>query len=166
MLFSIALKTLAGEIILYLIEIVLSIVFLKILLIDLKKETKSEHKYSVYFFMPLFVLIQFSWLLQPIFLEQNNLLYFFGFIITIFLYVIFFRVAFGRPYTHAKVLLSDNKMAVVETDFDIRSFSVAGKHIIKTDKKIAAGKTIKVQLKTSFFGKKNIKTSQYTSIDE
>ena len=157
MLASITLKEVINEFVFYFTEILLSFVFLKILFFDLKVELKKEHKYSIYFFAPLYLIIQISWFARTFLTELNNLFYFLGFILIIFIYFVFFKFVFGRNFVEGIVILSSTKIAVVKTDFDIWSFNTQAIHVVETNKKIKEGKTVKISFKRNFLGKKTAK---------
>ena len=156
MMMAIAFRQFIDEAIFYAIEIVLSAIFLKVLFFDLKKETKKEHKYSVYFFAPLLALVQLAWIAQKMF-QAESIAYFIAVLAAFFLFVAGYKLLFGRNYTPAAVLLSSDKIAVVETGYDIRSFATAARHIVETDKRLPEGKEVKISIKKSFFGKKTAK---------
>ena len=157
MLALITLKEVLNETVFYFSQILLSFVFLIILFFDLKSELKKYHKYSVYFFAPLYLIIQISWFARTFLTELNNLFYFLGFIFIIFIYVVFFKFVFGRNFVEGKVILSNAKMAVVKTDFDIRSFNTQAIHVVVTDKKIKEGNIVKIGFKRNFLAKKTAK---------
>jgi len=62
-----------------------------------------------------------------------------------------FRVIFGKKELQGKVLLSDNKLAVVELPFDLFAGIPKGKYVVETDAKIAKGKKVKVKIKQMLF---------------
>ncbi len=72
MLSAVAFMQFLDETVFFAIQIALTAMFLKILFLDLKKETKKEHKYSSLFFFPLLVLAQLSWILQKILEPQKE----------------------------------------------------------------------------------------------
>ncbi|MBI2598003.1 MAG: DUF2101 family protein [Candidatus Diapherotrites archaeon] len=157
MLAAIVFRPFAGEIAFYFLEAILSLIFLKILFADLRKEITQEYKFVVYFFAPLFALIHLSWLAQKFFGGTWGPHFFLAFILLVLAYLVFFKAVFGRNYTMGKVLLSNEKMAVVETDFDIRAFVTAGKHIVETKKKLSEGTNAKISVKMGFLGQKTSK---------
>ena len=156
MMAAIAFRQFISETAFYAIETVLAAIFLRVLFFDLKKETKKEHKYSVYFFAPLLVLVQLAWIAQKMF-QAESIAYFIAVLAAFFLFIAAYKLLFGRNYTPATVLLSNDKMAVVETGYDIRSFATAQRHIVETGTKLPEGKEVKISIKKGFFGKKTAK---------
>ncbi|MBU1120752.1 hypothetical protein KJ660_02640, partial [Candidatus Micrarchaeota archaeon] len=61
--------------------------------------------------------------------------------------------------TRGKILSSNGKITVIETGFDIKSFSKGGKQVFETKKKYREGEEAEIELKKGFFGsvKKKLK---------
>ncbi len=155
MLVTTATKFYIDQTIFFAAQILLSIVFLKVLLVDLKKELKQEHKFSLYFFGPLYIIVQGAWILIPLF--SDNSVFFIALVLSIFIYTAIFKILFGRNYTLATVLLSNETTAVLQTNYDIRYFCTGQKFIAQTDKKIKEGSEVKIAIKRDFLGKKTPK---------
>ena len=64
-----------------------------------------------------------------------------------------FRFLFGKNVLEGKVLLSDNKIAVVELPFDFFAGMQKGMYVVKTDRKIAKGTKVKVKIAQKMFKK-------------
>ncbi|MCD6247307.1 MAG: DUF2101 family protein [Candidatus Diapherotrites archaeon] len=62
-----------------------------------------------------------------------------------------FRVIFGKKELEGRVLLSDDRLAVVELPFDLFAGIPKGKYVVETDTKIAKGKKVKVKIKQTLF---------------
>jgi len=125
-------------------EIILSIIFIFIIFL-LKKETLNEFKFYVLFFG--FILFVF-WLsfFAVVFVKENLIKLNFSIFILIALivFILLFKLFFGRNYCFGEVLLSDNEIAVIKKDFDLLSFSNKGEFIVKTNKAYKKGEKVKV----------------------
>ena len=78
-----------------------------------------------------------------------------GFLLIFILIVIalIFSIWLKKKTVKAIVLSSNGKITVVQTEFDLRSFTNGGKHIIETDKKFRENEEIEIKIKKSIFGK-------------
>ena len=77
-----------------------------------------------------------------------------GVLAALIVFVLMFRVFFGRKYVCGKVVMCREGEAVVETDFDIRTFTPMGKYVVKSEGKCSAGQEVKVGFALGVFGRK------------
>lgn len=133
-------------------EIALSACYFFVLLKEVRADVGKEFAAYAIFFGALWLFIGLSWAAQFFALTIANAQYFLLLLIALVLFVVLFRVFFGRNYTKGRVLLAGNGIAVVETGFDLLSFSNAGRHIVETVRSYAKGDGIR--LKKGFFSKK------------
>ena len=66
---------------------------------------------------------------------------------------VIFRVILGKREVSGIVLLSDEKLAVVEIPFDLFAGITHGKYVVKTTKKLRKNEKVSVLIKHSFFRK-------------
>lgn len=98
------------------------------------------------FFAVIFVFIEAFWYSQ-FFFSGSVFERYYSFILLLlafFAFVFLFRLLLGRNYSNAKVLLSGNGIAVLETDFDLLSFSLKGRHVINCGKKLKPNSLVKI----------------------
>lgn len=134
------------------IELIIGAYFLFLLFFQTKKEFQKQFNYFLLFFGVLFVLVELSWIVQKIIPaeNENQLNALFGLLFAIIAFSILFRTIFAKKSIKARIVMSEKNSAVIETDFDIFSFTKAGKYIIETNKPYPTGKEVKVQLKNAF----------------
>lgn len=137
----------------------LSIYFLFVLLYEVRKKFRRDFKYFLIIFGGFFIFAQGGWIIQLFLLGAEKLN--FSFLLLFFLIVFFVvvKLFLGKGFTKGKVLSSNGKITVVETVFDIKSFSNGGKHVFETKKKYREGEEVEIQFKKGFFGsvKKKLK---------
>ncbi|MDO8538773.1 MAG: DUF2101 family protein [archaeon] len=134
------------------VEAVLAIYFLFLLFFQIRKEFKEQFNYFLLFFGVLFLLVELSWIIQKIIPaeDETQLNALFGLLFVIIAFSIIYRVIFAKKTIKARIVMSENNSAVVKTDFDIFSFTKAGKHIVEAKKSYPTGKEVEVELKSSF----------------
>ena len=64
---------------------------------------------------------------------------------------VLFRIVLGMREVLGTVLLSDEKLAVVELPFDLFAGITAGRYVVETDKKLKKGEKVRVRIKQSLF---------------
>lgn len=140
-------------------QVILSVTYLYIILVQLEKESKEEFSRYIIFFLAVLVFVQVIWVI-PAFLIKDffyQYIFFIVALIGLLLFVLLFNLFFGRNYTKGKVLLSNGEMAVVEAQFDLLSFTNAGKYVVATDRKRNKGATVKVKIRKLLFYRKPFK---------
>ena len=134
----------------FLLQGLLVLVYLYLIFTDLKKAMKEDFLPAVIFFIILLAIIQASLSLaffrQSLALQAQLVM---GLVLALLVFAFGFRLFLGKGYTTGTVLLCSNKMALVETDFDLRSFVVAGKYPVTTNKKYAEGSKVKIRIRKS-----------------
>jgi len=138
--------------------LIISSYYFYILFFELKKEIKEEEfNYYLVFFSLILVSIDLAYFLP--FLTGS---YFYSFFIPIVIIFLLFSLgfAFRRKYCFGKVKISSEKETVIEKDFDLLSFTTAGKYIVESEKSISKGKEVKVMVKTTLFGRKPYKIQE------
>ncbi|MFH1752123.1 MAG: DUF2101 family protein [archaeon] len=140
-----------NDLVFLVIPVVLTIVFLYFLF-KLLKSVKEKTIYFAFFFV-LMVLTDLAWagnfLLQS--LSIFNYYYLIAVTAGLLVFIGFLRFAVKKNYCKGKVVLSDDKTAVIETDYDLTSFVKAGKFVVKTNKKLKVGATVKLKIKQGIF---------------
>ena len=139
-----------------LIEIIIAAYFWFLLLKPIKNKFNEQFKYFLLFFGIIFVLVELSWVIQKTIpaSNENQLNALFALLFIMVVFAVFYRIVFGRKPLNARIIMSEKNSAVIETDFDIFSFTKAGKYIVEAGKAYPAGKDVKVLLKTAFFKSK------------
>lgn len=140
-------------------EVILAALYLYAIIIEFKSVEKAEYPKYLLFFSAILLFIQLSWIV-PAFIGANILTnyYFISFLlVALLLFSFLFKIFFGRNYTLGRVLLSNEKSAVVETEFDLLSFTNGGKFIVENNKKRREGEQVKVAVKNLFFYRKPYK---------
>ncbi len=137
-------------------ELILSGTYLYIILFQLKEEIKEEFNKYLIFFLAIWVFVQSVWLMSAFFIKDFffQYIFFIAALIALILFVLLFNLFLGRNYTEGKVLLSNDKIAIVETQFDLLSFTNAGKYLVETDRKRNKGATVKVKIRNLLFSRK------------
>ncbi|MEW6294758.1 MAG: DUF2101 family protein [Candidatus Diapherotrites archaeon] len=136
------------------VELILSVYFFFVLFMA-RKDFLGEWKLLALFFCVIYAIIQAYWISRYFVRgaeERINIAFFL--LLALFAFVIFFRVLLGRGFVFGKVLSSDGRITVVETFFDVRTFSKGGRHVIETEKNFREGKKVKLKVKNAFFGMK------------
>ena len=126
-------------------EVLLSALYLFVMFAEAGKEFAKEFTQYAVFFLGMLVFVQAAWIMQGFFGENEGMQYFVILLALLLAFVVCFRAVFGRKYVPAKVLLSDGEIAVVETRYDLLSFTNAGRHIVHTERKYAKGAEVKLK---------------------
>jgi uncharacterized membrane protein len=122
----------------------------------LKHVKKEDFKAYAVFFSGILFFVQGIWVI-PIFIANGFIAqYYFLFTLLILLlvFVLAFSIFFGRKYTIGKVVSSTGKKAVVQTDFDLRSFTLGGEFIVEETEKHRGGEKVKIERQKGFSGRK------------
>jgi len=135
------------------LQLILSVVFFHAILIETRKRFEKDFKYFLMVFVPIYLVIQIIWINNIIVPAQNRMDVGFLLIFILIVIAVVFSFLIKKNTVEAKVLSSNGKITVVETEFDLRSFNKGKKHIIETNKKIAEGKKIEIRIKKGIFGK-------------
>ncbi|AJF60690.1 MAG: hypothetical protein QT03_C0001G1210 [archaeon GW2011_AR10] len=155
MLLAVIAAPLLGETVFLAVNAVLILIYLKLLVIDLRKEVKEGFSRYALFFIVLPTAIQVSWIGQSIISDTITRLAFFSVLIFgLLVFFVLFKLFVVRNYTYGKVLLSDSEMAVVETDYDLLSLSNGGRFIVESKGKQPVGKKVKIKVENRFFTRK------------
>ena len=126
------------------LEFVVVFAYAKILFSDLRTAQKKEFWKYALFFGGTALIIQATWLLEIVEIGISPFQKF-GVVLAAFLiFVVGFRVIYGRKYTEGIVVLSDADVAVVETEFDLLSFTNAGRHVVESGKPYKKGQKVRV----------------------
>jgi uncharacterized membrane protein len=135
------------------LELIFSLVFFHALLIEARKKFPKDFKYFLLVFGLMYIVIQMIWINNTFIPIENRMDV--GFLLIFFLIVVavIFSVLLKKNEVEGKVICSNGKVTVIETEFDLRSFTKGGKYIIETQKQFKEGKKIKVKIKKSVFGK-------------
>jgi len=138
-------------------ELILIVVLLYELATEGREEFREDFSAYLYFFVGLIIIAQLSWL-GPVFaIDLSGMsFFFFALIILLFIFMAVFWIVFRRNYGFGKVVMSDGENCLVETEFDLRSWTVAKKHEIKSGVKFSKGERVKLRLKRGLFGPKPI----------
>lgn len=126
-------------------EALLSALYLFVMFAEVRKEFAKEFTQYAIFFLDMLVFVQAAWIMQGFFGENEGVQYFVILLALLLVFVVAFRMVFGRKYVPAKVLLGDGELAVAETRYDLLSFTNAGRHIVKTERKYAKGAEVKLK---------------------
>ena len=136
------------------IQAVIALVFFYSLLIEIRKKFSQEFKYFVFIYGLFFLVVQTMWLNNFFIPEENRMDVGFLLIFVLIVIAVVFSIFLKKNFVKAIVLSSNGKITVIETEFDLRSFTKGGKHIIETEKKFKENQEIKVKIKKGIFGKK------------
>ncbi len=107
--------------------------------------------YLAYLSILLTIVLTISFSMQMFRLGKVSFDLFIASILALAITNIMFRVVFGRNTAEGIVLLSDDKLAVVELDFDLFAGIAKGKYVVETPKKLEKGAKVKVSVKQKFF---------------
>jgi uncharacterized membrane protein len=135
------------------IELCLLLVYAELLFIELRKTLAEGFWKYVLFFAGIAAIIQIAWVVDFMALDGGTLQRFVYVLVVFVVFVVGFRFVFGRNYTTGKVLIADGDMAVVETEFDLLSFTSAGKYIVENTS-AKRGQKVKVEIKGILFSGK------------
>jgi len=151
----------AGDAAFVALEAVLAAAYAKVLLVDVRKIQKSDFgKYAI-FFSGVAGIVQATWLIDYVNIGGiSQFQKFAGVAAAFILFVLVFRIVYGKRYTEAEVLTSDSGIAVVKTGFDLLSFTSAGKSIVETDLVVRKGQKVKVLVAGAFFAGKPRKIAE------
>jgi hypothetical protein len=119
-----------------------------------RKELKEQFYRFTLFFGVLWGFVQLAWFLEKNIKGTEKLNYLFGLLFFLVVFFIVFRLIAAKSHSTGTVLSSDGKITVVETEFDLMSFTKGGKHVIETPKKYAVGSKVKIKLSQSGLWKK------------
>ena len=136
------------------LEFVVVFAYAKILFSDLRTAQKKEFWKYALFFGGTALIIQSAWLIDILDIGMSPFSRF-GIVLGAFLlFIAGFRVIYGRKYTAGVVVLSDESIAVVETEFDLLSFTNAGRHIVEAGKQSREGQKVRVAVDGFLFAGK------------
>lgn len=135
---------------------VVSVAYFYVLLTAVRRETGSEFRHHLLFFAVLWLVLQALWVAQAALPATQQYAAFVVIVAALMGLVLGFRAVLGRDYTVGRVVMCDMaaKTAVVETEFDLRSFTNAGKHVVECPKRCAKGERVKVGLRFGYLGGK------------
>ncbi len=136
------------------LEIIFSLIFFHTLLIEAKKKFQKDFKYFLTLYGLFYLVVQAMWLNNFIVPKENRMDAGFFLIFILIAIAVGFSLLLKKKTVKAKVLSSNGKITVIETEFDLKSFTKGGKHIIKTKEKFNEGQEIKIKINKNFFGKK------------
>jgi len=125
-------------------EILVAAAYAKILFSDLRKIQEKEFWKYALFFGGTAAIIQAAWLFDVVEIGISPFQEFAVVLAAFLVFVVGFRIIYGRKYTEGIVVLSDAEMAVVETEFDLLSFTNAGKHVVESDRPYKKGQKVRV----------------------
>ncbi len=134
------------------LEIIFSLVFFHSLT-EAKKEFTQDFKLFVLLFGSFYLIIQLIWLNQVIIPAENRIDFGFVLIFILVIITVIYTVLIKKNTIKGKVISSNGKVTVIETEFDLRSFTKGGKHIIETPQKFNEGTEIKIKIQKSIIGK-------------
>ncbi|MFH1697077.1 MAG: hypothetical protein ABH854_04180, partial [Candidatus Diapherotrites archaeon] len=143
MLLFLFLRLAVDAVIVLAVEALLSAIYIFIFFSEVKREFPAELMRYGIFFLGVLAFVQAGGIMQ--FIGFAEAWHFFALIIGLAVFLVLFRMLFGRKYSPAKVLLSDGELAIAETQFDLLSFTNAGKHIVRTERKYAKGAEIRLK---------------------
>lgn len=135
------------------LEIILSILFFHALIIEAKKKFSKDFKRFLFIYGLFYLVIQIMWLNNFFVPMENRLDVGFLLIFILIVIAVVFSLLLKKNTVQAKVLSSNGKITVVETEFDLNSFTKGGKHVIETERKFKENTEIKVKIKKGIFGK-------------
>lgn len=118
--------------------------FFYVIFMQVRVKSSGDWVYTLVFFGVLWLLIQAVWVLQGFTSAEMFGFGVIGVLGALIVFVLLFRVLFGRKYVMGRVVMCKKGEAVVETDFDIRTFTPAGKYVVKSEGKCAVGQDVKV----------------------
>jgi len=135
------------------IELILSLVFFHSML-EAKKKFSNDFKYFLLVFGLVYIVVQLIWLNNVLIPIENRLDTGFALIFILIVIAVVFTVLIKKNSVKGKVISSNGKITVIETEFDLRSFNKAGKHLIETEKKFKENETVRIKIQKGLFGKK------------
>lgn len=137
-------------------DALLSALYLFFLFTETRGLFARDFRAYALFFAFLFLLIQANFLSQllPVAAMELRLQIFFGLAIAFIAFLLVFRVFFVRNFVHGKVLSCEKGKALVQTEFDFLAMVNAGKHEVKSHRRLEKGRAVKVKIKQGFFGRK------------
>ncbi|MFH1256140.1 MAG: DUF2101 family protein [Candidatus Diapherotrites archaeon] len=143
------------------LEGILAAYYLFEIFVELRKLEKEDFGKYALFFIGLFLFIQGAWL-PFVFVGGFRQVFALGIseIIGLLLFTVLFRLLLGRNYTYGKVVSSDGKIAVVETNYDLLAFTQKGRFVVDSAGKIEPGKKVKVAVKSFFLARKPYKIAE------
>lgn len=135
------------------LQAALVIVYLLALFVFVRKHYAKEFWKYALFFVVLAVFVNSAWIVRFFgakkATEYTN--YFLLIVAAMLVFVLLFRLLLGKRHATGKVLFSEGGTAVVQTDFDLLSFTNAGKYVVKTKKKLKKGQTVKLKTGVGLF---------------
>lgn len=146
-----ALRPVLGEIGFAVLDIALSAYYFFVLLVEVRNAAEGW-KYYVVFFSGFWAVLQGVWVVQlmlPLAVQHIALV---AALALLLAFLLGFRIVCGRGHTTGRVLVCQGSTAVVETDFDIRTFTRAGKHIVDCGKQCKPGQVVKLGLAYGLLG--------------
>ncbi|MFH1663510.1 MAG: hypothetical protein ABH986_01725 [archaeon] len=135
------------------IEGILSLVLFHSML-EAKKKFEKDFTLFLLVFGSVYIVVQLIWLNNFLIPAENRMDVGFLLIFILIVIAVAFSVLGKKNSVHGRVLSSNGKITVVETEFDLRSFTKGGKHLVETEKKFRENEAVKVRIKKSFLGKK------------
>lgn len=135
-------------------EAVFSIGLIYSLLIEARKKFPKDFKYFLLVYGLIYLVIQLMWINNLFLSEETRMDFGFLLIFVLIAITVFFSVLLKKNSVQATVLSSNGKITVVETEFDLRSFTKGGKHIIETGKKLQEESKIQIKIQKGIFGKR------------
>ena len=141
---------------LLLVQGFLALLYLIVLFNGVRKYFKQEQAPYLFFFLFLLVIVLassvFAVLPQTAYTVQSYFII--ALLLSLLVFILAFKVFYGRNWTVGVVQLSDQKQAVVKTSFDLLSFSNKGVFAVKASKKYPKGTKVKVKVKSTLFSRK------------
>ena len=132
-------------------QIVFNLLYLKVFFKALNDFRKDRNVFIAFF---LFLLLAAQSVFLMNFFKIQLLFastYLIPFLVFLLILIFFFKMFYSKKFIEARVLLSDEKLAVIETELDLNSLTVSGKFIVKSNKKFKKGRKVKVAVKKGFF---------------
>src|SRR3989338_3333232 len=111
------------------VEVAFLLVYAELLFIELGKVQKDGFWKYVLFFAGVAILLQLVCVAEFLNIGESSVQRLVFVLGAFIVFAVAFRLFFGRNYTQGKVLTADGKIAVVETEFDLLSFTSTGKYI-------------------------------------
>jgi hypothetical protein len=145
---------LVETIVIVLVQVILSAIFFHAIIIEVKKKFSKDFKYFLLIFGVMYLVIQTVWISNLVLAPENNIDLGFALIFILIVMAVIFSVLLKRNEVEAKIISSNGKVTVIETEFDLMSFNKGGKHIIETEKKFKENSKVKIRIRKSIFGKK------------
>ena len=148
----------ASFLVLATIEAALAVVFLFLLFSETRRLFRQEFRVYAVFFLFVFamIIINFFNQLVPAAEIELRLKIFFSMVTAFFVFIVLFRLFFTKKTVFGKVVSSQSRHATVETEFDLLAMVNAGRHVVKTTKKVKEGKKVELRLKQGLFGRKPV----------